>query len=119
MCSTATRGSRLLGGASAIARRKRAGSAMAITEAAEHEVGGLGTEGERCLARLEARSQLRKGEPDGSRSGVSRPVGCDDDSLGGEAKRRWENCVRAAVGLMRQDIGGRPTPAGLRRKRGR
>src|SRR5258707_59790 len=106
MFSTATRGSRLLGGASAIARRKRAGSAMAITEAAEHEVGGLGAEGERCLARLEARSQLCKGEPDGSRSGVSQPVGGDDDPLGREAKRRRQDRVHAPVGLMWQDIVG-------------
>src|SRR5258708_22721439 len=110
MFSTATRGSRLLSGASAIAGRKRAGSAMAITEAAEHEVGGLGTEGERCLARPQTRPQLRKGEPDGSRSSVSQPIGGDDDPLGREAKRRCQDFVHAALGLMPPEVVGRPPP---------
>src|SRR5258708_21327453 len=99
MFSTATRGSRLLSGASAIAGRKRAGSAMAITEAAKHEVGGLGTEGERCLARLETRPQLREGEPDGSRSSVSQPIGGDDPPLGPHAQRACHDCGPAPTGL--------------------
>src|SRR5260221_6328434 len=116
MFSTATSDSRLSGGASAIAKRKRAGSAMVVTESAEHEIGGLGAEGERCLARLETRPQLRKGEPDGSRSSVSQPIGRDDDPLGREAKRRRQDCVHAAIGLMRQDIVGWPAPRALRRR---
>src|SRR5260221_2957550 len=102
MFSTATRGSRLLGGASAIARRKRAGSAMVVTESAEHEIGGLGAEGERCLARLETRPQLRKGEPDGSRSSVSQPIGGEDDPLLREAHDRTQAFVLGALGLLHQ-----------------
>src|SRR5260221_6279752 len=114
MFSTATSDSRLSGGASAIAKRRRAGSAMVVTESAEHEIGGLGAEGERYLARLETRPQLRKGEPDGSRSSVSQPIGGDDDPLGREAKRRRQDCVHAAIGLMRQGIGGWAAPPALR-----
>src|SRR5260221_11454674 len=108
MFSTATSDSRLSGGASAIAKRKRAGSAMVVTESAEHEIGGLGAEGERCLARLETRPQLRKGEPDGSRSSVSQPIGGDEDPLGGEAKRRRQECCHSAIGLLAHDRSGWP-----------
>src|SRR5260221_11047319 len=113
MFSTATSDSRLSGGASAIAKRKRAGSAMVVTESAEHEIGGLGAEGERCLARLETRPQLRKGEPDGSRSSVSQPIGGDSQPPGREANRPPRECVHAAISLMRHDIIGSPAPRAL------
>src|SRR5260221_13438560 len=102
MFSTATSDSRLSGGASAIAKRKRAGSAMVGTESAEHEIGGLGAEGERCLARLETRPQLRKGEPDGSRSSVSQPIGGDEHPHGREANDRTQAFVLGALGLLHQ-----------------
>src|SRR5258708_23963491 len=110
MFSTATSDSRLSGGASAIAKRKRAGSAMVVTESAEHEIGGLGAEGERCLARLETRPQLRKGEPDGSRSSVSQPIGGDDHPPLREAKPRPPDCGHAAPGPLRQRRYRRPAP---------
>src|SRR5260370_40406081 len=115
MFAAATRGARWLSGASAIAGRKRAGSAMAITEAAKHEVGGLGTEGERCLARPQTRPQLRKGEPDGSRSSVSQPIGGDDDPLRGPGKPRGQEWLPAATGLRRANGVGPPPPDALPR----
>jgi len=90
---------------------------MVIPKSAEHEVGGLGTEGEHGLAGFEGRPQLRKGEPYCSRSCISQPIGGDDDPLRHDAKRPGQDRVHSAIGLMRQNIIGWPASCTLRRRR--
>jgi len=88
---------------------------MPITEAAEHEIGGLGAEGEHRLAWFESRPQLRESKPDGGRSGISQPICCDDDPLTRDAERRRQNGVHSAISLMRQDVVAGPVSRVFRR----
>src|SRR5260370_10408828 len=87
---------------------------MVIPKPAEHEVGGLGTECEQGLAGFEGRSQLRQSKPYCSRSRISQPIGCDDNSLRRDAKRPRQYRVHAAIGLVGQDIVGWPPARALR-----
>ena len=89
---------------------------MAVTEPPEHEIGGLGAEGEHRLARLESRPQLSEGEPDGSRSCVSQPICRNDDPLRRNAERRPQDGIHATIGLVRQDVVARPASGALRRR---
>ena len=77
---------------------------MTITEPAEHEIGGLGAEGEHRLARFESGSQLRQSEPDGGRSRISQPICRDHNPLTRDAEGRRQNGIHSAIGLMRQDV---------------
>src|SRR5271169_2454032 len=116
MFSMATSGSWPPGGIAAIAEHLRARSAMTIAEPSEHEICGLGTEGEYRLARFEGRPQLREREPDGGRSSVSQPIRRDDDPLRRDAERRRQDGVHAAIGLMRKDVVARLACRTLRRR---
>src|SRR6516162_7916875 len=117
MFFTATNGSRAQRNVAALAEHMRARSGMVVAEPAEHEVGGLHTEGEHSLTGFEGRSPLREGEPDGSRSRISQPIGADDDPIRREAKWPGQDCVHSAIGLMGQDIVGWPGSRTLRRRR--
>jgi hypothetical protein len=77
---------------------------MVVAEPAEHEIGGLGTEGEHSLAGFEGRSHLRQSKPNCSRSRIPQPIGCDDNPLRRDAKRPGQYRVHSAVGLVGQDI---------------
>src|SRR5271166_5286510 len=90
---------------------------MTIAEPSEHEIGGLGTEGEYRLSTFEGRSQLRESQPDGRRSRVSQTIRRDDDPLTRDAERRRQNGIDATIGLMRQDVVGRMACSALRRCR--
>src|SRR6266478_4204110 len=90
---------------------------MVIPKPAEHEVGGLGTECEQGLAGFEGRSQFRQSKPYCSRSRISQPIGCDDNSLRRDAKRPGQYRVHAAIGLVGQDIVGWPAACALHRRR--
>src|SRR5271169_3573258 len=114
MFSMATSGSWPPGGIAAIAEHLNARSAMTIAEPSEHEIGGLGTEGEYRLARFEGRPQLCEGEPDGSRSCVSQTIRRNDDPLTRDSEQRRQNGINATIGLMRQDVVGRMTCSALR-----
>jgi hypothetical protein len=89
---------------------------MTITEPAEHIVGGLGAKSEHRPAWCERGLPLREGEPDGSRSSVSQPIGGDDNPLRREAKRPGQERVHSAIGLVGQDIVGWPGSRALRRR---
>src|ERR1700758_2512654 len=117
MFSTATNGSRAHRNVAGLAEHMREKSGMVIPKSAEHEVGGLGTEGEHGLAGLGGRPNLRKGEPYCSRSCISQPIGGDDDPLRHDAKRPGQDRVHSAIGLMRQNIIGWPASCTLRRRR--
>src|SRR5258708_20261325 len=89
-------------------RSSQVGSAMVVTKSTEHEIGGLGAEGNHGLARFEGRPQLVKGKPDRRRPRISEPIGCDDDLLRRETKRRRQDRVHAALCLVRHHILGSP-----------
>jgi hypothetical protein len=64
---------------------------------------GLG-HGQAAELPFESRSQLREGEPDGSRSCVSESIRRDNDPFGCDTERRCQDSVDPAVGLMRKDV---------------
>src|SRR5260370_18635322 len=88
-----------------------------MAKRADEEVGGIGAGGGEGHAGCEGGSQLRQSKPYCSRSRISQPIGCDDNSLRRDAKRPGQYRVHAAIGLVGQDIVGWPAACALRRRR--